>query len=386
MFNEKMKLSSFILFLALVSVISCGDKPKPEVTPWGETIGEDGAPVEQVDSGASKVSLDDIVDAGEMIMLTISGPETYYDYRGHGMGVQYLLCEKFAQKLGVLLRVEVCKDSAEVMKRLADGEGDIAVFSDYSQWKVADAKGNIATELKNWYKPELVAQVKQEMHSMLSIGMVKRHVYPFMLNRKDAVISRYDALFRQYAPVAGCDWTLIAAQCYQESCFDPRAHSWAGACGLMQIMPGTADLLGLSRAQIYEPEANIAAACKYMAQLQGKFSDIPVRGERLKFALACYNGGYHHIRDAMALAKKNGRNPQRWSDVREFVLGLQSPRYYNDPVVKNGYMRGSETVDYVDKIIDRWNQYRGATRGKYGSGVNATPKRSKHKNKWVKEN
>lgn len=380
-----MKFFLVIIILFSVLLVGCVEKKSPKVTPWGEVIGEDGAPVEQTDTSSS-VSLGDIVDAGEMIMLTISGPETYYDYRGHGMGVQYLLCEKFAQKLGVSLRVEVCKDSAEVIKRLADGEGDIAVFSDYSQWKVADAKGNIATELKNWYKPELVAQVKQEMHSMLSIGMVKRHVYPFMLNRKDAVISRYDALFRQYAPVAGCDWTLIAAQCYQESCFDPRAHSWAGACGLMQIMPGTADLLGLSRAQIYEPEANIAAACKYMAQLQGKFGDIPVRGERLKFALACYNGGYHHIRDAMALAKKNGRNPQRWSDVREFVLGLQSPRYYNDPVVKNGYMRGSETVDYVDKIIDRWNQYRGATRGKYGSGVNATPKRAKHKNKWVKEN
>ena len=128
---------------------------------------------------------------------------------------------------------------------------------------------------------------------MFTVGMVKRRVYPFMLSSKDAIISRYDALFRKYASVAGCDWTLIAAQCYQESCFDPKAHSWAGACGLMQIMPGTADLIGLPRAQIYEPEANIAAGCRYMAQLQGKFSDVPVRSERLKFALACYNGGYH---------------------------------------------------------------------------------------------
>ena len=151
----------------------------------------------------------------------------------------------------------------------------------------------------------------------------------------------------------------------------------------MQIMPGTADLIGLPRAQIYEPEANIAAGCRYMAQLQGKFSDVPVRSERLKFALACYNGGYHHIRDAMALARKYGRNHQRWSDVRTFVLGLQSPHYYNDPVVKNGYMRGSETAEYVDRIIDRWNQYRGATKKKYGSGINATPQRAKHKNKWA---
>ena len=99
--------------LLLFCLLSCS-KPQPTVTPWGETIGEDGAPVEQVDT-AGAVSLSDIVDAGEMIMLTVSGPETYYDYHGHGMGLQYLLCEKFAQKLGVGLRVEVCKDSAEVM-------------------------------------------------------------------------------------------------------------------------------------------------------------------------------------------------------------------------------------------------------------------------------
>ena len=166
---------SFILFLTLVSIVGCESSPQPSVTPWGEAIGEDGAPIEQVDT-AGAVSLSDIVDAGEMIMLTVSGPETYYDYHGHGMGLQYLLCEKFAQKLGVSLRVEICKDSAEVMKRLADGEGDIAVFSDYKSWKVADSKGEIANELKAWYKPELVTQVKREMHSMFSVGMVKRHV------------------------------------------------------------------------------------------------------------------------------------------------------------------------------------------------------------------
>ena len=71
---------SFILFLTLASVVGCESSPKPTVTPWGETIGEDGAPIEQADTANSVVSLSDIVDAGEMIMLTVSGPETYYDY------------------------------------------------------------------------------------------------------------------------------------------------------------------------------------------------------------------------------------------------------------------------------------------------------------------
>lgn len=422
-----MRISSlFIIVLCILS--SCDlirEKEQPNITPWGEVMEDDeegdGEEEKRDSVDSDMMSLGDIVNAGELIMLTMSGPETYYEYRGHGLGLHYLLCEKFAQRLGVSLRVELCKDTTEMITRLRDGEADIIAFplpvkggkatnnqkpktknpqpqtalnykglalcgvhdslKTYS-WAVNQSSTELAKALDSWFKVSMIASTRQEMKRTLAVGFVKRHIYPFMLNRKDAVISHYDPLFRKYAGVAQCDWTLIAAQCYQESCFDPKAKSWAGACGLMQIMPSTADHLGLPRAQIYEPEANIHAACRYMAELQGRFADVPNRQERLHFALACYNGGYNHIRDAMALAKKYGRNPQRWAEVREFVLGLQSPQYYNDPVVKYGYMRGSETADYVNRIMDRWNQYRGATKGRYGSGVNAQPFRSKRKNKW----
>ena len=422
-----MRISSlFIIVLCILS--SCDlirEKEQPNITPWGEVMEDDeegdGEEEKRDSVDSDMMSLGDIVNAGELIMLTMSGPETYYEYRGHGLGLHYLLCEKFAQRLGVSLRVELCKDTTEMITRLRDGEADIIAFplpvkggkatknqkpktknqqpqtalnykglalcgvhdslKTYS-WAVNQSSTELAKALDSWFKVSMIASTQQEMKRTLAVGFVKRHIYPFMLNRKDAVISHYDPLFRKYAGVAQCDWTLIAAQCYQESCFDPKAKSWAGACGLMQIMPSTADHLGLPRAQIYEPEANIHAACRYMAELQGRFADVPNRQERLHFALACYNGGYNHIRDAMALAKKYGRNPQRWAEVREFVLGLQSPQYYNDPVVKYGYMRGSETADYVNRIMDRWNQYRGATKGRYGSGVNAQPFRSKRKNKW----
>lgn len=397
-----------ISLLALLSLGACShNEKKQQVTPWGETLDVENGESADTSSHSRVFSLKDIIDAGELIMLTVNGPETYYDYHGHGMGLHFLMCEKFAQKIGVSLRVEVCSDSTEMMARLSRNEGDIVAFpvsknelektgvrdsfiscgttdSISVAWAVNAGNKGLAEEIDSWYSSKLVAQVKDEMKTMLTTGFVKRHVYPFMLNKKDAVISRFDPMFRKHAPRAQCDWTLIAAQCYQESCFDPKAHSWAGACGLMQIMPSTADHLGLPRADIYSPEPNIAAACKYMAELQGKFSDVANRQERLCFALASYNGGYHHIRDAMELAKKYGKNPYRWSSVREFVLGLQSPQYYKDPVVRNGYMRGSETADYVDKIMDRWNQYRHATRGKYSSGINATPMPAKRSNKWDK--
>lgn len=367
----------YILF-AILFLTGCSQQKQPVVTPWGTSIGEDTLPAK------NQFTLSDIQTNGELIMLTMTGPENYYDYHGHGMGTQYLLCEKFAQKLGVSLRVEVCKDTAEMVRRLQNGDGDIVAFplpkkfkgirycgagvdSLHVQWAVQKGNQELADSLNQWFKPAMIAQVKSEESFLLSTRSITRHVYSPMLNRAEGVISRYDRYFQMYAPIARWDWRLMAAQCYQESTFDPRAHSWVGACGLMQIMPGTAAHLRLPQDQIYDPESNIAAAAKYIQELSAKFPDIPDRMERSYFVLACYNGGYQHIRDAMALAHKYGRNPNRWDEVAEFVLKLSSAQYYNDPVVRYGYMRGSETVDYVRRIRDRWAQYRGVA--KPGSGM-----------------
>ena len=126
----------------------------------------------------------------------------------------------------------------------------------------------------------------------------------------------------------------------------------------MQIMPATADHLGLPRNQVFDPEKSIAAAAKLIGELEQSFSDIHDRRERTNFVLAAYNGGSHHIRDAMALCRRDGHNDHQWSNVSEYVLKLAQPEYYNDPIVKYGYMRGSETADYVSKIQQRWESYR----------------------------
>ena len=232
----------------------------------------------------------------------------------------------------------------------------------------------------------MIAEVKQEESFLLSSRSISRHVYSPFLNRSKGVISKYDRLFQMYAGAARMDWRLMAAQCYQESCFDPNAKSWAGACGLMQIMPSTAAHLGLPMSQVHEPEANVAAAARYMAELQGHFADVGDPSQRILFALAAYNGGFHHVRDAMSLARKHGRNAYNWGDVREFVLRLSQPAYYSDPVVKYGYMRGLETVDYVDRIRARWADYcgvaggsRGFSGGSIGGGFHGAPVKAKRK-------
>ena len=362
------------------------------MTPWGTPLESDSIPQ------GGKFGLDDIVSNGEMIVATLSGPETYYDYHGHGMGLQYLLCQKFADKLGVSLRVDVCKDTAEVVHKIKNGDVDIVALQlpdsvkgvDYTNvkvdslkhgWAVNEDNKELAKSIDAWFRKDMVAKIRREESFWLSTASVRRHVFSPMLNRAKGIISRYDKYFMTYAPIARLDWRLMAAQCYQESTFDPNARSWAGACGLMQIMPGTADHLGLPRSSLYNPEENIAAAAKYMLELGGHFADVPA-AERVWFQLASYNGGAKHVRDAMALARKHGRNPHRWDDVSEFVLKLSQPQFYNDHVVRNGYMRGTETVDYVSRIRDRWAQYRGvAGGGSIGSFV-TSPQRASRGYRW----
>jgi len=56
-------------------------------------------------------------------------------------------------------------------------------------------------------------------------------------------LSPYDALVKKHARTYEMDWRLITAQIYQESGFNPKATSWVGAKGLMQVMPRTAQEL-----------------------------------------------------------------------------------------------------------------------------------------------
>lgn len=404
-------------FYALILLGSCENKkPQQELTPWGTPIGEvegmsdgeEGAADESANKNTRQkgFSLEDIQENGELIMLTVNGPTTYYDYHNHGMGLQYLLCEKFAQQIGVSLRVEECKDTTEMIQKLTKGEGDIIAVplsrkqtkgdllfcgvtpdSTRTQWAVVGGNKSLADTLNGWFKPKMIAETKKEENWLLSSASVTRHVYSPFLNRSKGVISRYDHLFQRYSGTARMDWRLMAAQCYQESCFDPNAKSWAGACGLMQIMPSTADHLGLPMSAIHDAESNVAAAAKYMAELQGHFSDIGDPTQRVLFALAAYNGGFHHIRDAMNLTRKHGGNPYNWGHVREYVLRLAQPAYYRDPVVKYGFMRGTETADYVDRIRARWSEYcggasfhasyRGGSRGIGGGAFHGAPMKSK---------
>ncbi len=175
---------------------------------------------------------------------------------------------------------------------------------------------------------------------------------------KSGKISEYDELLKEKSKIVGWDWRLLSALVYQESNFNPKARSWVGAFGLMQLMPETAyryDVDSLSSAR-----DNVDAGVKYLKYLEGKLDKtLDDKTDRLQFLLASYNVGLGHILDARRLAVKNGKNPDQWKgSVDYYLLNKAKPEFYNDPVVKYGYCRGEEPYLYVTKILDRYAHYK----------------------------
>jgi len=169
-------------------------------------------------------------------------------------------------------------------------------------------------------------------------------------------LSPYDDLLKLAADSLGWDWRLFASQAYQESKFNAKAISWAGARGLMQMMPATG--LDYGAKDLLNPEQNIFAAIKFLSYLNQTWKDrVANQSDLIKFVLASYNVGVGHVIDARALATKYGKDPELWENVEEFLLKKSQPKYFKDPVVKSGYCRGEEPVNYVKEILKRYQQY-----------------------------
>ncbi len=170
-------------------------------------------------------------------------------------------------------------------------------------------------------------------------------------------ISDYDDIIQRYAEDIGWDWKLVAALIYQESQFNVNARSWAGAVGLMQLMPRTARAYGAVNPR--DPEQSIRAGTAFIEWLQDYWENhIEDEEERMRFVIASYNVGQGHVQDARRLAEAFGANPDVWDDVAEYLRKKAYEEYYNHDVVRYGYARGEEPVRYVNSILYIYQHYK----------------------------
>lgn len=422
--------------------------------------------------------LPQILEKGELVVLTLYSSTSYFNYRGQEMGFQYELVKQFAQSLGVKVQIKTANSIPEMLEKLATGQADLIaynvpvtkerkdsimfcgeevvthqvvvqlnkkdeVLTDVTQLvgkevhvkpgkyynrlvnlnnelgggiiihresndsvSVEDlitlvSKGKIpytvcdndVARLNKTYYPNiniklaisydqrsswvvrkdcpLLAEAANKWHrenqtSPAYEASAKRYFehskavpYTAILSLQDGKISHFDHWFRKYSKDINWDWRLLAALAYTESNFDTTVVSWAGAQGLMQLMPATAQAMGVPPGMEQNPEESIKAAVKYIATTTRSLRSIPDEKERINFVLGAYNAGLGHIYDAMALAEKYGSDRNTWFDnVEKYILLKSNEEYFNDSVCKHGYFRGVETYNFVRDINSRYETYK----------------------------
>jgi membrane-bound lytic murein transglycosylase F len=232
-------------------------------------------------------------------------------------------------------------------------------FSQRIAWVTRKKSPNLQAVINEWIRAERKEATNYVIYNKYFKNKrnFKRRIKSDYYSLNNNQISKYDDLIKKYAKKIDWDWRLLAAQVYQESRFDPGAKSWAGAKGLMQVMPATAESLGIK--DISDPNESIRGGTDYLDHLYKRFTDIPDSLNRVKFSLASYNCGYSHVRDAQRLAKENGLDSTIWSNhVEKMVLALSLPKNFNKPFIKYGYVRGTEPVNYIKQIFERYEHYK----------------------------
>ena len=232
-------------------------------------------------------------------------------------------------------------------------------FSQRIAWAVRQNSPDLLKAINKWINKEkksddyYVIYNKYFKNTRSNRSRIKSDFYSKNSNK----ISKYDDIIKENASKLGWDWRFLSSQVYQESRFDPTAESWAGATGLIQLMPATAKEVGVSNN--YNPEQNIRGGVKYLDRMRDNFEAVEDSIQKVKFTLAAFNCGAGHVYDAMRLAEKHGKNPNIWDEnVEEYILKLKDRKYYLDDVVRHGFVRGREPYNYVRDIFLRYEHYK----------------------------
>ncbi len=228
-----------------------------------------------------------------------------------------------------------------------------------STWAVRKTSPLLFKRVNEWLKNIKSSKQYQVLYKKYFINkhyLLTHNVHPYFNERG---ISPYDDLFRKYSKRINWDWRLLMAVAFQESKFDPTAESWSGAKGLMQLTVPTAKRMGLDERNIFNPEKNLKAGVKNIAEMQRIFKTIKDKDEQTKFVLAAYNSGVAHVFDARAMAQKFGKNRDVWAEVAPYMIMKSDSTVFSDTTLcKYGYSRGAETVEFVNNVLNHFEEYK----------------------------
>lgn len=272
---------------------------------------------------------------------------------------------------------------ADLMEKVAHGELDFTVADStefniqrhfYPDLRVAldlEIADPIAWAFRKGDGDRLLAQaddylIKAERSGLLAqvrdryYGHTKKFDYVgtrAFIRHFDSRLPRYRPWFEEAGDLNGVDWRLLAAIGYQESHWRSHAVSPTGVRGLMMLTEATADYLDIDDRM--DPETSIFGGARFYARQTERIADSVEEPDRTWMALAAYNVGFNHIKDARQIVEWEGGDPDTWVDISKALPLLAKREWYSR--VKYGYARGWEPVLYVNNIRSYYNILRWIT-------------------------
>jgi membrane-bound lytic murein transglycosylase F len=271
----------------------------------------------------------------------------------------------------------------DLLQKVAEGEIDFAV-ADSSEFNIQrhfypDLRVALDLEVKD---PVAWAYRKNDASSLLRVadeylirsdrsGLLEQvndryfgHTAKFdyvgtraFIRHFDNRLPRYRQMFEDSGAATGVDWRLLAAIGYQESHWRSHAVSPTGVRGIMMLTEATADYLDIDDRM--DPESSIFGGAAFFARQTERIADSVTEPDRTWMALAAYNVGFYHVKDARQIVEWEGGDPDAWVDLSKALPKLADRKWYSR--VPHGYARGWEPVLYVNNIRSYYNILRWIT-------------------------
>ena len=220
---------------------------------------------------------------------------------------------------------------------------------DQIAWAINKKNSKLLTRMTEWFNQKknrsFIADLKRKYFDFIEFDPYNLKTF---ISRIDSRLPNYRDTFMSAAKEYNLPWELIAAVGYQESYWDPKAKSPTGVRGLMMLTRRTAKEVGVKNR--LDPVESINGGAKYLRKLIDRMPEYLKLEDRVWFALASYNVGYYHLRDALALAIWQNENPTRWHSVQKVLPLLSHKKYFKR--LPFGHARGLEPVIYVKRIKD----------------------------------
>ncbi len=265
----------------------------------------------------------------------------------HNQKIEYAIVDSNALELNSALYPK-----AKVAFEISSAEHIAWAFPRSNDTSLLDAANDFLQQLQ--LSGEL-ADIKDTFYGHLGeIGYSDALVFA---RRMESRLPKWKDALKQAATENHLDWLLLAALSYQESHWNPKAKSPTGVRGFMMLTQSTAREMKIKNR--LNPFDSIKGGSQYFKKMLARIPETVTGPDRVWFALASYNVGFGHLEDARVLTQQHGANPNKWSDVKDYLPLLSKRQYYK--FTKHGFARGQEAVGYVQNIrnfytVLAWNE------------------------------